>query len=212
VVAQPFDRGACPTVPGEVDESLGEFWANPWDIQTKHNLSMFEKNQCFLNVDGQNFVNISYLSGTDSDGDGRAAIALDYNHDGRLDLLVRQVSGEPLRLFENRFPQQHYLCVTLDGTISNRAGIGAKATVEVQGRRIARQLFPVSGLASQEASLFHFGLGDAEEVERLSIRWPSGQVQEFERLGADRHIRIIDGDPELQVVRPGRVESPRTVK
>src|SRR5207253_8897709 len=128
--------------PGEVDKSLGEFWVeNPWDIVKKgHNLSAFERNRTWMNVDGKGFLDVSFLSGADSDGDGRSVVAGDFRNIGRLDLMVRQVGGGPLLLYENHFPQKHYLKVTLRGTHSNRLGIGARLTAMVNGRQLVREM------------------------------------------------------------------------
>ena len=65
------------------------------------------------------------MTGTDNDGDGRCVVAGDFRNNGQLDLVVRQVGGGPVLLYENEFPKAHYLTVSLRGTKSNRLGIGA---------------------------------------------------------------------------------------
>src|SRR5215831_13450096 len=122
VVAQPYDRGAKVPAPGKLDPNLGEFWvSNPWQIvQRGHNLSAYERKRAYLNVRGQDFLDISYLTGADRDGDGRCVVAGDFRNNGRLDLVVRQVGGGPVLLYENNFPQRHYLKVSLRGHQSNR--------------------------------------------------------------------------------------------
>jgi hypothetical protein len=200
-------------LPGELDHSLGEFWVtNPWDIVEKgHNLSAFERKRAFLNIGGKDFLDISYLTGADSDGDGRSVVAGDFRNDGRLDLVVRQVGGGPVLLFENQFPKSHYLTVSLRGTESNRLGIGAKLTATVSGRDLTRELFPHNSFHSQMPSRVHFGLGDATKVDSLQIRWPSGSVQTLENLAADQHVVITEGmtgSGAVESVTPGHVVSP----
>jgi hypothetical protein len=212
-VSQPFDRGASVPAPGAVDRSLGEFWVtNPWDIVDRgHNLSAFERKRAFLNVRGGAFLDISYLTGADGDGDGRSVVAGDFRNDGRLDLVVRQVGGGPVLLYENRFPGAHYLTVSLRGTRSNRLGIGARLTASVAGRELTRELYPQNTFHSQMPSRVHFGLGEAERVDRLTIRWPSGGVQTFTGLAADRHVVITEdrtGPEAVEVVTPGRLIRP----
>ena len=169
---------------------------------------MFEKNQCFLNAGGRDFVNISYLSGTDSDGDGRGAIPTDFNNDGQVDLIVRQVSGGPLKLYENRFPARHYLKVSLDGVTCNKAAIGARVTATCRDQTVVRWLYPVSALASQEANVLHFGLGEAVTVDTLMIQWPDGTEQRLSDISADQHIRITQGQSDSVVIVPGQVCPP----
>jgi hypothetical protein len=199
--------------PGVVDQSLGEFWVtNPWDIVDQgHNLSAYERKRAFLNVRGKDFLDISYLTGADSDGDGRSVAAGDFRNDGRLDLVVRQVGGGPVLLFENQFPKAHYLTVTLRGTASNRLGIGARLTATVSGRALTRELYPYNSFHSQMPSRVHFGLGDANRIDRLTIRWPSGTVQTLDNLAADRHVVITEGRTGLgavETVVPGQVIRP----
>lgn len=208
-MSQPFDRGASIPQPGDLNHELDEFWVDsPWKIQNSHNLSAYERNRTFLNVEGDQFVEISYLAGNDSDGDGRAVVAADFRNNGQLDLVVRQVGGGALLLYENQFPKRHYLKVSLRGTQSNRLGIGARITASVGGRQIARELFPVNSFRSQMPSYVHFGLADADHVDSLVVRWPSGLEQELANLAADQHVVITEGSDAVEVVTAGETISP----
>jgi hypothetical protein len=212
-VSQPFKRGASIPAPGKLDSALGEFWVNnPWDIVSQgHNLSAYERKRTFLNVQGRDFVDISFVTGMDSDGDGRSVVAGDFRNDGRLDLVVRQVGGGPLLLFENQVPRAHYLTVSLRGTKSNRLGIGARLSATAGGIVQTRELFPLNSFRSQMPSRVHFGLGAAPKVDRLTIHWPSGVTQELKDLAADRHIVVEEGreGPDAtEVVVPGQTIGP----
>jgi hypothetical protein len=213
VVSQPCDRSCAIPAPGQLDKSLGEFWVeNPWEIvKHGHNLSAYERKRTWLNVRGSNFIDLSYLTGTDSDGDGRCVVAGDFRNDGRLELLVRQVGGGPLLFYENHFPQRHYLKVSLRGRQSNRLGVGARLTAMVNGQPRVREMFPVNSYRSQMPNLVHFGLGDAERVEHLEIRWPSGQTQVLTNLRADAHLVVQEGkegEAAVETVVPGRTIQP----
>lgn len=212
-MSQPYERAACTKCPGQVDRELGEFWAeNPWSIASAgHNLSSFERNRTFLNVGGKEFLDVSYLTSADSDGDGRSVVAADFRNVGRQDLLVRQAGGGPLQLYENNFPQRHYLKVTLRGTKSNRLGIGARLIAIAGSRQIVRELYPANSYMSQMPSLVHFGLADSDRVDRLVIQWPSGELQELKGVAADRHIVVTEGksgDAAIETVVPGRTIKP----
>ena len=138
-------------------------------------------------------------------------VAGDFRNDGRLDLVVRQVGGGPVLLFENQFPKAHYLTVSLRGTASNRLGIGARLTATVSGRELTRELYPHNSFRSQMPSRVHFGLGDATRIDRLTIRWPSGAVQTLDDLAADRHVVITEGKTgpgAVETVTPGQVIRP----
>jgi hypothetical protein len=212
-VSQPCNRTASVPLPGKLDNSLGEFWVgNPWGIALGgHNLSAFERNRAYLNVGGKDFLDVSHLSGADSDGDGRAVVAADFRNTGQLDLIVRQAGGGPLLLYENRMPRRHYLQVSLRGRASNPRGIGARLTAVVNGQRQVRELYPANSFFSQAPAVVHFGLGDATAVESLTISWPSGKVQALAELQGDRHV-VVDEDKEgpgaVETVRPGRPVAP----
>tara|TARA_B100000700_G_C15060334_1_gene865355 strand:+ start:1883 stop:2509 length:627 start_codon:yes stop_codon:yes gene_type:complete len=208
-VSQPFDRACKVPVPGEIDESLDEFWVgDPWAISTSNNLSGFERNLVYLNKSGSNFVDISYLTGADSDGDGRCVIPADLNNDGRQDLVVRQVGGGPLQVYENRFPKQHWLKLSLRGTKSNSLGIGAKVTANLSGRLIVRELHPINSYRSQSPSLIHFGLGKHNKIDSLIIEWPSGIIQEIGEIDVDRHILIHEKNNNVLPFNPGSQIAP----
>jgi hypothetical protein len=212
-VSQPCDRSAAVPLPGKLDPSLREFWVdNPWQIIAHgHNLSAFERNRAFLNVKGEHFLDVSHLTGADSDGDGRAVVAADFRNVGMLDLVVRQAGGGPLLLFENRLPRKHYLKVSLRGRASNRQGVGARLTAVVGGQKLVREMYPANGFFSQAPNIVHFGLGDAGAVERLTVRWPSGKVQVLKGLKGDRHVVVDegkDGADAVETVVPGRTIAP----
>jgi enediyne biosynthesis protein E4 len=208
-VSQPCDRTCEVQLPVELDHSLGEFWvSNPWQIVAfGHNLSSFERNRAYLNVKGENFLEISHLSGADSDGDGRSVVAADFWNRGQMDLIVRQAGGGALMLYENRFPKKHYLEVSLRGHKSNRQGIGARLVATVKGQQIVRELYPANSYLSQSPSMVHFGLGDCETVESLTIRWPSGKEQVLKNLKGDRHILIDENQDEsgIKTIIPGQL-------
>lgn len=213
-MSQPTNRSATVPLPGKLDESLKEFWVdNPWQIVAHgHNLSCYERNRVFLNVQGQDFLDISHLTGADSDGDGRAVVAADFRNTGMLDLVVRQAGGGALLLFENRLPRKNYLQVSLrghprHGHASNRQGIGARLTAVVRGQQLVRELYPANGYLAQAPNVVHFGLGDHAAIDSLTIRWPSGKIQTFAKMKGNRHIVVdenTEGADAVSAVMPGQ--------
>lgn len=171
---------------------------NPWQ-EDNHNLSAYERNRIFLNADRGRFVEVSYLTTADLDSDSRAVAVGDFNGDGMEDMIVRNVGGGPLVMFENRWPKTHWLRVSLRGVTSNRLGLGAKLKFETKTRTMWRELYPVSSYQSQLPSHVHVGLGDADRVDRLTIYWPSGRVQTIADLPADKHMQVTE-DVETPLV------------
>lgn len=185
--------------PGELDPELNEFWVgNPFQIFQKHNLSCFERNRVYLNVQGEGFLEISHASNADNEGDSRAILALDLFEPGQLDLVLRQVGGGPVVIYRNQFPKANYLKVSLDGVQSNSLGLGSRLIARVADRQIVRELYPINSYQSQQPSWVHFGLSEAEKVDELEIRWPSGKVQKIANVAANRHIRVVEGNDTIE--------------
>ena len=203
-MSQPYSRRCDVPAPAQLDPKLDEFWfTNPWYIQNSRNLSAFERNRLVLNLHSMppgsgpgprpRMADISFISGTDSDGDGRSVVCADFRNDGRLDLVVRQTGGGPLILYENRFAHGNWLTVSLRGVQSNRLGIGAKVTVHTGDKPIVREVYPANSFRSQAPCRLHFGLGDENQVKRLTIRWPSGLEQSLDGVTANQHLVIEEG-------------------
>jgi len=195
-VAQPLDRNAELPALGDVDREGGEFWVdNPFKIPASgNNLSAYERNRLFLNLGGDGFLDASFASAADIDSDSRAVIVADFDRDGASDLLVGSVGGGPLRLFLNRFPKASYARIRLEGSESNRAGIGARLTATVAGRKLVRDVFPHNGFMGQGPGETVLGLGTAQSIDRLEVRWPSGKNQIYSNLSANRDFLLKEGD------------------
>ena len=126
---------------------------------------------------------------------GRGLAVGDLDNDGRLDALL-VVDNEPMVYLHNRTAGGHSLTIALEGTASNRDGVGARVTVEAGGsRRVAHRLGGGSFLSASDGRL-HFGLGDATRADRVEVRWPSGRVDTFRDLAAGKGYRLREGDPE----------------
>lgn len=202
VVSQPLDRYGQIEALGELDVEAGEFWVeNPFMMMgIRANLSSYERNRTFLNIDGKSFIDVSFASAADLDSDSRSVIAADFNRDGATDLLVSSVGGGPLRLFLNRFPKQNSVQIELVGTKSNRAAIGARLIAHVGSRQIVRDVFPANGFMGQGPVEISLGLGSAKRIDRLEVRWPSGKTEQFTDLPAGGRLRIVEGRDGFRVV------------
>jgi hypothetical protein len=126
---------------------------------------------------------------------GRAAAFGDLDNDGATDVVLNNCQ-EPVVLLRNTYPSAgHWLGVKLVGK-PDRDAVGALLTLEVGGRKLVRA---VKGGGSYQASndmRVVFGLGEAISVDKLTVRWPSGQTQTWEgsALGADRYVILTQGE------------------
>ena len=202
-MTQPNDRLAKLPEIGKVDREAGEFWVdNPLRLpEIGENLSAFERNKLFLSVDGKQFVDGSFASSTDIDSDSRSVIAADIDRDGAVDLLVASAGGGSLRVFSNRLDQGNRIEIRLKGVKSNRFGIGSRIIAECGDRQIVRDLFPKNGFMGIGPALEWIGTGDADKIDRLTVRWPTGKIQEFLDVEVNRSVQIEEGLDQIETVK-----------
>jgi hypothetical protein len=116
----------------------------------------------------------------------------DLDNDGRVDVVILEQNG-PLAYLHNQTADGHFLTLLLEGTRSNRDAVGAVVTVSAGGR--SRRAWRHGGGSFQSASdpRIHFGL-EVDRIEDVEVRWPSGRVDRYEGLRADRGYRLREGD------------------
>jgi enediyne biosynthesis protein E4 len=126
---------------------------------------------------------------------GRGLAIGDLDNDGQVDALLVS-ENEPMVYFHNRTAGGHFVTLALEGTKSNRDGVGARVIVEAGGsRQVSQRLGGGSFLSASDPRL-HFGLGSATRIGRLEVRWPSGRVDSFQDLAADKGYRLREGEPK----------------
>jgi hypothetical protein len=140
------------------------------------------------------FEERAFLDGLDLQSNGRAVVAFDANGDGALDLYVRSIGAPEALFLGSRRPDEHYLRIRLAGIPGrdNRDGIGARITATLPGgRRLVVENGNASGYLSTGSPVVHLGLGGATRLENLSVRWPSGKMQELGPVvSVDRTILV----------------------
>lgn len=116
----------------------------------------------------------------------------DFDGDGRIDVIVTAI-GRDAELWKNRSESAgHWLEVALQGTKSNRDGIGARIKVVTKTGTQYNHMTTSVGYASSSDGPVHFGLGADTRPELVEIRWPSGIVQTLKKIAADRVIKVTE--------------------
>ena len=157
----------------------------------------FEHNHLFLNLGGEDFVNVGFLMGVAMEEDSRVVIADDFDLDGRMDLVV-SASGPPphadalstLRLFRNRgeYPN-HWVGVRLRG-VPGVSPLGSRITVVYADGQQAGTVVTGDSFMAQHPVVKHFGLGPRDAVDFVEVRWPNGQVTRLNEPAIDRYHTI----------------------
>jgi len=153
-----------------------------------------QPNTVFRNVPGGKWVALTGEAGFTAQPPRRhrGSAYGDFNHDGKLDVVVTALSS-PAEIWMNDSPgDNHWLELALQGTKSNRDGIGAKIRLMAGGQAQYTHYTTASGYASSSAGPVHFGLGSAKVVDEIEIRWPSGTVQTLKNVQADRIMKVVE--------------------
>jgi hypothetical protein len=153
--------------------------------------SVPEKKVARRNVGDLQFEDVGAQWGLDEASVAHGAVLCDLDRDGDLDVIANTMNG-PAGLWENRGSDGHRALVSLRGIGGNRFGVGARIEVTAGGRTQTRLVSPTRGYMSAGEPIEHFGLGDAARIERLVVRWPSGRVQQFDGLQADRWFMVAE--------------------
>ena len=177
--------------------------ARNWPPMGNKSLSGYQKKKLFHNERGQVFTDQAPKYGVDSVKDGRGVAVADFDNDGRLDMYVANANGEPY-LYRNTLEGiGSWTQFILTGTKSNKGAVGAQVRITSGGRTQLRFVDGGNGFASQGSARIHAGLGAAKTIEKVEVRWPSGERQTFENIPANRVMRITEGRSAPEPLKAG---------
>ncbi len=149
--------------------------------------------QLFRNTGGGRFEEVTATAGGDlaTPRVARGAAWGDLDGDGDPDLVLT-TNGGPPAILENRAGSGRWLGVDLEGTLSNRDGVGSVVEIESGGVKQSWLVRTGGSYMSQSQLYPTFGLGQADKVEAVVVRWPSGAVQRRADVAADQRIRLVE--------------------
>lgn len=124
---------------------------------------------------------------------GRGSSAADMDNDGDIDLVISNLAGRAV-LLRNDTRSGHWITLTLVGQGRNRDALGASVRIRAGGRTQRALVHGGVTFLSQGDRRVHFGLGEAERIERLEIVWPGGQAQVLNDLAVDRFLTLEQGE------------------
>jgi len=125
----------------------------------------------------------------------RGAAFGDIDNDGAIDIVVANNNGR-VRLLLNQsrlLNRNHWLLVRLEALHGNRFGVGAKVELRQRGRKLLRRAHADSSYLSANDIRVHFGLGEEARIEEITVHWPSGECEAWDRIQADRIVTIRQG-------------------
>ena len=172
-------------VNGHIDET----------VRNVRNVGYAQSPQLFLNQGRGNFLDVAgEIGGSFARPKvGRGVAYGDFDRDGDVDVLMTTNNG-PAYLFRNdQTAGNKSIRFKLTGTKSNRDGIGAVVRVYYNGVSQMRMVKSGSSYLSQSELPVTFGLGRQDQVERVTVEWPSGRLEEFKKLDAGKEYDCVEG-------------------
>ena len=121
-----------------------------------------------------------------------ALATADFDGDGFLDILTIGAETQP-QLWMNQCDNQAWVQLELEGSGLNKGAFGVRVSVKAGGQTQLREVQNLRALA-QAPSRVHFGLGEAEVIEELTLQWPDGSVDTLTNVKPNRliHFRVED--------------------
>ncbi|MFT5290783.1 MAG: thiol-disulfide isomerase/thioredoxin [Planctomycetota bacterium] len=186
-----------------------------------------EAHTAFLNLgpgpDGiPRFVDASNAIGFDAISDGRAAVRMDLDLDGDLDLLVTSRDGPRLRALRNDLQASgRFVALRLSGQAHNPTAVGARIEIRLPDdeggtRRLVRSVRAGEGFIAQQPAWVHFGLGTGSSAATegsspapldVHVRWPDGSSETFDGVYPGDWSVLTKGLGKAQTWTPPRLPS-----
>ncbi len=185
--------------------------ATKWEPMGDRSLSGFERSRVLLGCGACRFEDVALSAGVDDLYDGRAVAFADLFKRGALDAIVANQNG-PLLVYRNEVdPTRNWIQFELRASVSNRSAIGAELTLHFGERRQVQAVLAGNGFCSQNEHVLHFGLGEAERVDKVVVRWPNGTTTAWlsESGATQGELRPGDRRAEFAVRRRHVLEEPR---
>ncbi len=161
-------------------------------LEAAPRITVAQHNSVFRNLGGMKFAALTAEAGLSETAPSRhrGSAVGDFNGDGRLDVVVSAISA-PAEVWLNESPSpNHWIELALEGTKSNRDGIGARIKVVTKSGAQYNHATSACGYASSSAGPVHFGLGPDKVTDEIEIRWPSGTRQQLRAIAGDRILKV----------------------
>lgn len=153
-----------------------------------------EQNHFYKNMGDQIFIEWIDEVGLMGDNSATFTVAMgDINNDGYYDFATNNNDPMPSKLWLNEGGENNYLSIELEGTIANRDGIGSLITCYVGEETFVRFTHCGEDLAGQCSKKEIFGLGDYNQVDSLSVRWNTGNIDWHTNLLVNHRYNLVEG-------------------
>lgn len=155
-------------------------------------ISYRQRNKLYLNTGGPKLrpVGAEGGAGLQIARSFRGAAFADFNNDGQMDVAVSALDEAPVLLMNRGIRSHRWILIQLEGQGANRFGVGARILVRAGDLKQIRELKAGGSYASSNDPRAHFGLGAAERVDEIIVKWPSGTMTKLTDVETNRILKI----------------------
>jgi hypothetical protein len=148
----------------------------------------------YRNLGAGKFEDVSHLAGpaVAEKHASRGAAFGDFDNDGDIDVVVMNMDEPPSLLRNDLKSDNRWIKIKLRGTKSNRSAIGSTVTIEAGGKTQTAAVLSQASFISQNDSRLHFGLGSSASVDKITVRWASGETEEFPGAPAGGLVLLVE--------------------
>jgi len=179
---------------GWLDLFLTNGHVYPEVIQLKTEAGYKQRKVVYRNVGNGRFLDVSERLGppVTTPKAGRGAAFGDFDNDGAVDVAISNVNDLPdlFRLQSNT--TNHWVTLKLVGT-PNQDAIGARVHLVAGGAEQWQEVRGGGSYLAQNDFRINFGLGSADRVDRVDVRWPDAREETWTDLPADRFHTLKEG-------------------
>jgi hypothetical protein len=149
----------------------------------------------FLNRRDGTFQNISRRVGPalEIPQVSRGLAVGDLFNDGRMEVVVENLVGEPMILRPEGGPKNHWVSFQLEGVTCNRLALNARVHVTAGDLVQLGEVISGGSYLSQNDLRLHFGLGSHESIDKAEVSWPDGKKETLTHLAADKFYVVREG-------------------
>jgi enediyne biosynthesis protein E4 len=171
------------------NDGLWDLFVAKGNVAAMPDFAAKDPNNLLLGKADGKFMEVADKAGVASTESSRGGMVVDFNLDGKLDLVVVN-RNSPAQVWQNLSSMTgHWLEVQLQQEGANRNGIGAWIEVKRGDVITRREITSGGGHASGHLGWWHFGLGDADKAE-IRVLWPDGAVGPWQQVAADSFYRL----------------------
>ena len=162
-------------------------------------------NYAFKNNGNCTYTNTTRLWGLQMPTVSNAAVYVDLDNDGDLDLIIGN-NNEPVQVYQNQARQQdprvNYLQIQLTGNTLNTAALGTRIQLITDTLQQWLECYPVKGYQSSIAAAWHFGIGQYKKVDTLKVVWPGGGTSVLTNVQANQTLALMQPNSDKPAMQP----------